>query len=520
MIRSFGKTLENLVGNLLNHAADRRADLAERHYWFSWVLLLLVALINLFYHLGSFSICDWDEARHGVSAYEMIRSGNYIVNTYNFEQDYWNLKPPISFWAIAAGYAVAGFNPWGMRLGSAVAALLTILAVGWFVRRQYGNLASLLSMTALVTTPQYILWHSARRADADSLFVFFFTLSILALLLSNKHRRWLYLSGFAFSLAFLTKSWHAISIAVISGMYLLLTGMLFRLRYKEAGGYLFCAAGSILLWASARLAVDGPTFFTEMVSFDLLARTSTPLEGHVGDGWFYFHILQMWYYRWLLLLAAGGVVFLVLRKKRPVLIEQRDTALGLFLWLVVPFFLFSLAKTKIEWYILPIYPAFAVIIGAITASVLREYSDVKTPFLHGHGESAAVVWRVVLSSVIVALFLFSAIPYEQAILRHIQHPEAEADHFQALLKDLGSRTEYRGGPMTQLGPWRQSHLLAAELYGDWRARTITVEEYLRERRGLLVLGNNEDNRRLVFKERLHVVAENSDYLIAAPDGER
>ena len=63
-----------------------------------WILILgLFCGINVFFLLGNVPVEAWDEARHGVSAYEMLVSHAWIVNTYRGEVDYWNLKPPLSF---------------------------------------------------------------------------------------------------------------------------------------------------------------------------------------------------------------------------------------------------------------------------------------------------------------------------------------------------------------------------------------------------------------------------------------
>ena len=61
--------------------------------------ILFLALL-CFYHLDYGELMDWDEARHGVSAYEMLQTGEPIVTTYAYSPDYWNLKPPLSEWLI------------------------------------------------------------------------------------------------------------------------------------------------------------------------------------------------------------------------------------------------------------------------------------------------------------------------------------------------------------------------------------------------------------------------------------
>lgn len=40
----------------------------------------------------------------------MIQNDDYLVHTYEGELDYWNLKPPFSYWVVALGYRLFGYN--------------------------------------------------------------------------------------------------------------------------------------------------------------------------------------------------------------------------------------------------------------------------------------------------------------------------------------------------------------------------------------------------------------------------
>ena len=58
--------------------------LTEKYDWIWFALLTAVIAFLCFRCLGIKTIDSWDEARHGISAYEMMQSGNYIVNTFNY----------------------------------------------------------------------------------------------------------------------------------------------------------------------------------------------------------------------------------------------------------------------------------------------------------------------------------------------------------------------------------------------------------------------------------------------------
>ena len=133
---------------------------------FSFVRKYFIYLLFLFFTVLCAYVCfarldvgliqHWDEARHGVNAYEMMKNHNYIVNTYNYENDYFNLKPPLSYWGIILGFRLFGTGIFGMRFYSALAAFATFLLIAVYLLRRYGKTAALFAGTTATT----ILWEN------------------------------------------------------------------------------------------------------------------------------------------------------------------------------------------------------------------------------------------------------------------------------------------------------------------------------------------------------------------------
>ena len=98
------------------------------------ILLFVIAAFNIFTTLGVSRIRSWDEARHGVSSCEMLETGNYIVNTYNYEPDYWNVKPILSFYNNMFGMAIFGKTVFGFRFFSALCYLLVAGLMFYIIR--------------------------------------------------------------------------------------------------------------------------------------------------------------------------------------------------------------------------------------------------------------------------------------------------------------------------------------------------------------------------------------------------
>jgi 4-amino-4-deoxy-L-arabinose transferase-like glycosyltransferase len=89
-------------------------------------LVLVLCLFNVSYRIDTSKIGEWDEARYGVSAFEMLVMKDLWVNTYAYERDFANLKPPLGLWAIGASYALVGVTPLGLRLPSMLAGVLCV----------------------------------------------------------------------------------------------------------------------------------------------------------------------------------------------------------------------------------------------------------------------------------------------------------------------------------------------------------------------------------------------------------
>jgi 4-amino-4-deoxy-L-arabinose transferase-like glycosyltransferase len=46
----------------------------NKHFKLYCIIIALLAGFNLFFNLGQDAVKDWDEARHGVTAYEMLQN--------------------------------------------------------------------------------------------------------------------------------------------------------------------------------------------------------------------------------------------------------------------------------------------------------------------------------------------------------------------------------------------------------------------------------------------------------------
>jgi len=208
-----------------NGAASPRFDawlgrFAVERYALAAALVLLFAAGNLFLRLGAVPLSDSDEARYGVSAYEMLHNHSYLVTTYGGEREYWNLKPPLGYWLIAVSFRIFGATPFALRLPSALCAWATIALTLLAARRWLGRRASLLAALILATGYGFLSHHGARSGDLDAALTLLLLLAALQIPHLASSRRRLFAFAGLLALGFLLKSFAILPIVIVAALYL------------------------------------------------------------------------------------------------------------------------------------------------------------------------------------------------------------------------------------------------------------------------------------------------------------
>lgn len=472
------------IPNKMGKAYHAVINFIKRFYVPIFILLSGVLFYLCFYHLDVKWVSEWDEARHGVNAYEMYKNKNLIVNTYNYSNDYWNLKPPLSYWGIMIGFKLFGFRVFSLRFYSALCYFITCVVASLYVKRT-SKLASLFTMAFFCASGLAFTAHMARAGDADALYAMFFTFSMLAMMLIHENKKMLYISGLCFALAFLTKSWHAGIIVVIGGLYLLITGELKKIKLKE--WIIFIASFSIplLLWVVARFIADGPTFFYEMIQTDILNRTQSGFEGHEYPLTFYFEYIFNGYYKNLdgtySLITKDGLFGNYIYKTAMILcfigaivfnkVFQKDhfkKFIGYILWFFIPFLAFSITKTKLIWYVYPTLIPLIMCAGTYTAKILS---------------SDQILFKVKWGFLIIITFIL--IHYTGININAVQN--VTGDSFQSFISSSVSQDSpyaglkaylYTTGKEHPKTDWSQDNLFLCEINGDYHCMDGGLEAFL------------------------------------------
>jgi hypothetical protein len=171
--------------------------------------------------------------------------------------------------------------------------------------------------------------------------------------------------------------------------------------------------------------------------------------------------------------------------------------------------MFTIAKTKIAWYILSVYPPLAICIGAACGSLLR-------------GPKQNIIVQLAVIMVISKL----AIEYEGVIKDHIllfknDNKRVSFRNFRVSGKLRGAKAYvYYGmnpnlsyGPKSGFKDWKQSDLLSAELYWDFKPAAGGLGTFLRDGNKdiVLILIKDGDAQGVISRNNLKVLGE-SNYI--------
>jgi len=319
-------------------------ELTRRARWSPVLLLALAAVLAFWVNLGNAPLFDRDEGAFSEATREMMESGNYVSTTLNGEPRY--DKPILTYYAQAVGVTLLGWNEWGLRLHSAIAASLWVFLVWGFARREWDERAGLAAGLIAATS----LWVAVigRAATADALLNLFLALTLFDLYGFWRSRRKgpLYRVFLWSALGFLTKGPVAVAIPLAAAFLLaLIRGQL--LRYVRA---IFDPVGWLIFfgvagpWYAAVYRRDGQAFIDGFFLHHNLNRFADTMEGHGG---------AVYYYALVVLIVLLPHTSLLLKTFGKVRVAVRSD-LELFLWLWFGFVLvfFSVSSTQLPHYIL------------------------------------------------------------------------------------------------------------------------------------------------------------------------
>lgn len=329
--------------------------------------ILLALLLGFVPALG---LHDWwypDEPDVVLPAIEMARRADWVVPTHNGVA--WLDYPPLAYWGARlfglglGGGSAEGITPFASRLPSVLFAGFMLLATWLIGRRFLGERPALLAAGVLLATP--LMWFQITTIQADIGYAGFQALGMALYLVGDARSgtsscfgSWLWrIAGFAcFGAAMLGKG----------PLGVLLPGLILTCWHVWNREWRRILELAPLALVSLLVALPWYLFLINRIGFDTVAhelylqnfdRFGSSNRGHGGKGFFYyFSRIAADFAPWVVLLVGALIQGVRTRS------QDRGWRL-LAIWAVVPVIFFTCASTKRNVYLLPIYPAFALLVA-------------------------------------------------------------------------------------------------------------------------------------------------------------
>lgn len=320
----------------------------------AWAALQLVALDQTPFHTKG-------EPREAVVVQDLVRSGNWILPKRNGVQ--LPRKPPLFYWlAGAAAHARGKVDEASLRLPSAVLSGLACVLVAAVATALYGGVAGVVAGLTLLTSFEWL--RAATAARVDMTLSFGLTLVFVGLLMFRRSGRGIWLVVFYAGAAWATLSKGIPGLAIPALQLALLCvvdrSLGFARRIRPLAGTLavLLIAGT---WYAAATAAGGRDFVRIVIGENFVRAVGTRdfALGHRHSVGYLFGVLAAGLLPWTVFLPGVGVA--LWRARRAV--DRADPRVFAMLWIVAVFVPYAIATSKRGVYLLPLYPAVALLIG-------------------------------------------------------------------------------------------------------------------------------------------------------------
>jgi len=334
---------------------------------------LLIVFCLVAFLPGFFTIppVDRDEARFAQATKQMVESGNYVDIRF---QDQVRYKKPVGIYWLQAATVEAGraaavrdadTTIWLYRLPSLAGATFAVLLTYWAALVFVGRRAALLS--ALMMASAVVLGVEARLAKTDAVLLACSVAAMGALARIYLTQRripdapadwkdpailWMALAASVLIKGPLVPIFVVLTIVTLS---ILDRSARWLKALRPLSGFIWLLL-IVLPWFIAIVLRSGGTFFEQAVGGDMLSKVAGGQESHGAPPGYY--LVLYWLTFWPGSVLTGLAAPAVWR-------ARRDTATQFLLaWLIPSWLIFEAVPTKLPHYVMPLYPAVAILIAA------------------------------------------------------------------------------------------------------------------------------------------------------------
>ncbi len=338
-------------------------------------LLILTLWMSLF-GISNLPVIDRDEARYAQATVQMVETDDYL--NIRFQDRARNKKPAGIYWMQAA--SVKAFTDpgerkiWAHRIPSVLGAILAVFATYWGTLAVLGRREAFIAGAVLATSALFVF--EAHIAKTDAMLCGFSALALAAMLrLRVNLDKWA-------PLLF----WVAIGGAImikgpITPALIILTLICLAVWERDLGWMrrLFSWPGIlmalliVLPWSIAIGIETNGAFFKDAIGGDLAPKLAGGQEKHGAPPGYYLGTLPILFWPACLFLIAGMWTGLKQSRSSDEAGNKEALTARLLLCWIVPFWLLlEIVPTKLPNYLLPIYPALAILCAVAISKMIKQ----------------------------------------------------------------------------------------------------------------------------------------------------
>lgn len=341
-------------------------------------LFLYIALVATvwFALLGYRDLIEPDEGRYAEIPREMVASGDWLtprINGFKYFE-----KPALQYWATAASFALFGESNATARLWTALIGFFGTLWTGFVAFRLYGRNAGFFAFVISFSSFLYAMLGHIITLDMTVTVCLAVGMGSLVLAQSQREqptheRNWMLLGWAALGLATLAKGLIGLVLpggAVFAYMLWQRDWRLLKHLHLGKGVLVFFAVTAP--WFIA-VSIKNPEFAHFFFIHEHFERYTSTVHHREGAPWYFVPILLLGVLPWLTVTLASLA--------RPSFAWWNKQAGGFdperFLWVfaLVIFVFFSAGHSKLPAYILPMFPALAILAGRRLANAQHNRTD-------------------------------------------------------------------------------------------------------------------------------------------------
>ncbi len=458
-----------------------------------FLTVVIFASFGMFSKLGDTELQPMGSATHAAISREILRSNDWLTLRWPFVGDFYQF-PPLFFWLQAITFKLFGITDITAKLTSSFFGFLVILATYYLGKLFVDEYVGFLSSMTLILTP-YFFRHS-RKCELETILIFFITLGIIFFVLSEKKKndKFLLLTGLTTGLGFFAKGPPAFAVWGTIFVYYIITKQ-FKKFYN-----LYFILGLVLTiiipftWIIPQIIYRGDAFYKGFIINQVLGkiyggdRPATNLVEKILNYTFYFRAFYSYYLPW----SVTGIFGIIKIFK-----EKIDNLKILILWAIVVWVGFTLPGYKDDYYLLAMFPGWAVINGFIFKYWTQKFFK------------KIILTTSLLSIIFAVITIFTPIKFDKT-----RNPEFKilASYVKKVVPETERIVTYNLYPydMMSLFPWYFDRGIIALSNDEKQFLEITSSPDLK-----FVFFKVEDYENLNFKTKLYPIFYCGRFILAS-----